>query len=146
MDKNIWNWIRLIGGLSVIIIIIRFVISSPFKDSQWIQTIILKYGGGTGWGLLISLVLGIGITCLVHSSSLVTWVTIGLVASGCIPIHTGIVFIMGANIGTTIDAAIASQLFHEHAAKVVAYSHIIFNFSAVCILFPIFLFVRRWIK
>ena len=68
-----------------------------------------------------------------------------LIASGLVPIHSGIAFVMGANIGTTIDAFLATLIFPGSAVRVVAYSHIIFNIIGVSILFPIFLFFRKFI-
>lgn len=145
-DKIPWDWIRLAGGLIGIIFIVRFVLASPFKEARFVEKLILEYGGTTTFGLLVTMLLGIGLTCAVHSSSLVTWTVISLVAGGAIPIHVGIAFVLGANLGTTIDAAIASQLFKQHDAQIVAYSHILFNLVGISIMFPIFLLVRHWIK
>jgi len=139
------NWFRMLGGIGMIIFIVRFVLKSPFRDSQMVENIIQQYGGNTPIGLLIALFLGVGLTCLVHSSSLTTVTVISLVASNVIPVHVGIAFIMGANVGTTIDAYIMTWVFPQHDAKLVAWSHVAFNILGVSIMFPVFLLIRKWI-
>lgn len=139
------GWIKLFCSLATIIFIVRYLFASPLRDNAWIESIILRYAGNSPWGLLVALLLGIGLTCAVHSSSATTWVMISLVGTGVVPMHTGIAFIMGANIGTTVDAFIASWVFRQHSAIVVAYSHILFNFIGTSIMFPVFLIARRWI-
>jgi phosphate:Na+ symporter len=146
MENNMWNWVRMIGGIFAIIFIVRFVLKSPFKDAGLVENVILKYVGSTPFGLLMSLLIGIGLTCLVHSSSLTTVTMIALVASNVVPVHAGIAFIMGANIGTTIDAFIMTWVFPQHEAQMVAWSHIAFNLIGTSIMFPLFLLVRHWIK
>lgn len=140
-----YEWFRLFGGLAVIIFIVRFVLATPFKNSEWIEKIIIKYGGITGYGLFITFLIGIGITCAVHSSSLSTWTMFGLVSSGMIPIHTGIAFVIGANIGTTIDAFIATMIFKDPSTRIVALSQIMFNVLSAAIWFPLFLLLRGFI-
>ena len=55
-----------------------------------------------------SLVLGVGITVIVQSSSAVTVMLVGLVNSGIMNLTQAIGVIMGSNIGTTVTAWILS--------------------------------------
>ena len=57
---------------------------------------------------LKSLLLGIGITVAIQSSSAVTVMLVGLVNSGVMTLSQSIGVIMGSNIGTTITAWILS--------------------------------------
>lgn len=81
-----------------------------------------------GWGLLL--------TTIIQSSSVTTSLLVPLTATGKIRINNALKFIIGANIGTTITAIIAS-LFKSEAAISLAFVHFFFNLIGSCI----FLFV-----
>lgn len=59
-----------------------------------------------------------------------------LVATGKISLRKAFPFLMGANIGTTVTALIAS-ISQTEAALAVALCHLLFNLFGVLILFPI---------
>ncbi|MDR2069104.1 MAG: Na/Pi cotransporter family protein [Spirochaetaceae bacterium] len=73
---------------------------------------------GTGAGLVITL--------LVHSSSAATAIVLTMTFNGVIEFPIAAAMILGANIGTTIDAAMAS-IGTKTAAKQAALVHILFN-------------------
>ncbi len=85
-----------------------------------------------GWGVLL--------TGLIQSSSVTTSLTVPLVATGRVRMKEAFPFIMGANVGTTTTALIASFLVsgtNPHAAVTIAIAHLIFNLIGVLIFFPI---------
>jgi len=98
-------------------------------------------GEGTSSAVL-GLLLGIFTTSLVQSSSTVTSMIVGFVASGAFGLRTAIPIIMGANIGTTVTNTIVSlghvnrrrEFRRAFAAGIL---HDIFNVLAVAVLFPI---------
>ena len=55
-------------------------------------------------GRLRGLLLGIGVTAAIQSSSAVTVMVVGFVNSGLLTLHQSIAVIMGANIGTTVTS------------------------------------------
>ena len=57
---------------------------------------------------LIGVILGIGVTVLIQSSSATDMMVIGFVNSGLMTLAQAILVIMGANIGTTITAQITA--------------------------------------
>ena len=71
-----------------------------------------------GWGLLL--------TTIIQSSSVTTSLLVPLTATGKIRINNALKFIIGANIGTTITAILAS-LFKSEAAVSLAFVHFFFN-------------------
>ncbi len=90
----------------------------------------------------VGLFIGIITTTIVQSSSLTTSLTVGLVASGSIPLSHAIPVIMGANIGTTVTNTLVA-LFHitrksefENAMPA-AIVHDFFNLLSVLVLFPL---------
>ena len=61
-----------------------------------------KYTSNPFLGVLV----GIGMTALIQSSSGVTVITVGLVSAGLLTLRQAIGIVMGANIGTTITSFI----------------------------------------
>jgi sodium-dependent phosphate cotransporter len=83
-----------------------------------------------------SLLWGTGLTAAVQSSSVTTSLIVPLVATDKINLRKAFPFLMGANIGTTVTALIAS-ISQTEAALAVALCHLLFNMFGVLILFPI---------
>ncbi len=71
-----------------------------------------------GWGLLL--------TTIIQSSSITTSLLVPMTATGKIKINNALRFIIGANIGTTLTAILAS-LFKSEAAISLAFTHFFFN-------------------
>jgi len=83
-----------------------------------------------------SLLWGTGVTAMIHSSSLVTSLTVPLVANDKISLRTAFPFIIGANIGTTFTALTAA-ISQSNAAISIALTHVLFNVIGALIFFPI---------
>ena len=82
-----------------------------------------------------SLAWGTGFTAAVQSSSVTTSLIVPLVATGKINMRKAFPFLMGANIGTTVTALIAS-ISQTQAALAIAMCHLLFNLFGVLVLFP----------
>lgn len=79
----------------------------------------------TIFNLLFFVVIGIFVTFLMHSSSAFALFAAVLVTKG-LPIELGAMMIIGANIGTTSTALIASTIGNKES-KIVAWFHFFFN-------------------
>jgi phosphate:Na+ symporter len=99
--------------MSIINNIINFNAISVFKDMGFIAIFI-----GMGAGLLMTL--------LLHSSSASTAIIITMAFNNIITYEMAAGMVLGSNIGTTIDAALAS-IGASTAAKRTALVHILFN-------------------
>jgi phosphate:Na+ symporter len=86
---------------------------SSLSDMGFLSTLI-----GTGIGLIITLI--------THSSSASTAIILTMAHNGLIAYHTAAAMILGANIGTTIDAALAA-IGTKTAARQAALVHVLFN-------------------
>lgn len=90
----------------------------------------------------IGLFIGILATSIVQSSSTITSIVVGMVASGVLSLSNAIPIVMGANIGTTVTAVLVS-LGHVsrrdefRRAVTGATVHDFFNIICVAILFPL---------
>jgi phosphate:Na+ symporter len=92
----------------------------------------------SGHGFLSSLIgmgAGLVITMLVHSSSASTAIVITMAFNSIINYEMSAAMILGANIGTTIDAALAA-IGTKTAARQAALVHVLFNVIGTCWALP----------
>lgn len=80
-----------------------------------------------------SLVLGIGLTVLVQSSSISTSVAVPLVGAGVLNIRQVFPYTMGANIGTTFTAVLAAAATGNPVGIHLAIKHVMFNVIGVAL-------------
>lgn len=92
----------------------------------------LRRGSGT-----VAMVVGLVATVAVQSSSITTSVLVPIAATGVISLRSLYPITLGANIGTTATALIASMATAEPAALTVAIVHTLFNFAGILIFYVI---------
>lgn len=85
---------------------------------------------------LILAVVGVAITALVQSSSLIISLAIILVGGGIIPIQSAIFVVLGAEVGTTITGLLASMQANANARRL-AVVQFIFNLTGAIIFLTI---------
>ena len=103
------------------------------KVEVWIDKYIFKNN-------LLSMLLGLFITTIVQSSSLTTSIMVPLVATGVLNIEKAFIYTMGANVGTTFTALMASFAVSgdmRATAVAVALAHLSFNLLGIAIFYPI---------
>jgi len=84
---------------------------------------------------LVGVLVGGVFTAIIRSSSAATGVYIALSFQGLMPLEAAIPLILGANIGTSTNALLAS-IGTSRAAKRAALAHVIFNMAKVCAFLP----------
>lgn len=89
-----------------------------------------------GANAYLTLVIGIGITALIQSSSITTSILIPLLGAGVITLEHAFPITVGANIGTTVTAILAS-LAGNQAGLTIAFVHLVFNLSGTILFFVI---------
>lgn len=95
---------------------------SPLRESPVFTKLILSLKGH----VILSLLLGIGMTAIIQSSSAVTGILVALASVGSLPIDVAIPMLYGTNIGTCVTALI-SCLGTNKTAKKAALIHLFFN-------------------
>lgn len=85
----------------------------------------------------LSFVLGIALTALVQSSSITTSIVVPLIGAGVISIPQIYPYLLGANVGTTITAFLASFITGSPAAVTVAFAHLVFNVFGIAVFWPL---------
>ena len=92
----------------------------------------LAKGGG-----LFAILIGILITFSVQSSSITTSILVPIVGSGILSIQNAFPITLGANIGTTITAVLASFAVDTSEGLTIALCHVFFNLISVILIYPI---------
>lgn len=96
----------------------------------------------TSQNLLTLITIGTVFTAVVQSSSVTTGLVVILAQGKIISLHNAVPIIIGANIGTTITAIIAS-LKMETNAKRTACAHVLFNVGGVIIFVPFIPYITK---
>ncbi len=86
---------------------------------------------------ILGLLLGIALTALVQSSSITTSLVVPLLGAGVITLNQIFPYMMGANIGTTVTAFLASFVTGSPEAVSVAFAHLLFNVYGMAIWWPL---------
>jgi len=89
---------------------------------------------------ILGIIAGFLFTTLVQSSSITTSLLVPLVASGIMTVETIFPITLGANIGTTTTAILASLATGNFSAITAAFIHFLFNFVGVFFIYPIKIF------
>lgn len=91
-------------------------------------------------------IFGIIMTVLVQSSSITTSIAVPLIGAGILTLEQIFPYTLGANIGTTITAILASLATGDLSAVTVAFAHLLFNVFGVILVIPLYkipLFLAR---
>lgn len=92
---------------------------------------VLSKGAGTG-----AFVVGLLMTVAVQSSSITTSILVPLVAAGVLTLRNAFPVTLGANLGTTVTALLASIAADSSDALVIALAHVTFNILGILIFYP----------
>jgi sodium-dependent phosphate cotransporter len=93
---------------------------------------VLDRGAGVG-----AMVVGMVITIAVQSSSITTSILIPMVAAGILTLKNAYPVTLGANVGTTVTALLASLAADSPDALTIALIHTLFNVFGILIFYPI---------
>jgi len=130
-----YNWLLLIAALLLLFLSLRFLTKlirslvmqrlEAFFDSHIFKTA----GRAMFFGVLI--------TILVQSSSITTSLVIPLAGAGILHLRQIFPYTLGANIGTTVTALLASLVSGTIAPLSVAFAHLMFNIYGIALIWPI---------
>jgi solute carrier family 34 (sodium-dependent phosphate cotransporter) len=88
--------------------------------------------GGGAMGILV----GIAVTVAVQSSTITTSILVPLVAAGILTLPNAYPITLGANVGTTITALLASLAVLRPEGLTIALVHTLFNLTALAVIYP----------
>jgi solute carrier family 34 (sodium-dependent phosphate cotransporter) len=93
---------------------------------------LISRGGG-----LPGMVAGLLMTVAVQSSSITTSILVPMVGAGVLTLRNAFPVTLGANLGTTVTALLASLAVDLRAGLVVALTHTLFNLFGILAIYPI---------
>ena len=135
-SDNVIGIVMLVFGLALIFMALalitknmRLVLLGRIERSM---NALLSSGGG-----VTAMAIGIVITISVQSSSITTSVLIPMIAAGVITLQNAYPVTLGANLGTTVTALLASLATDRPEGLVIALVHTLFNVSGILLFYPI---------
>jgi sodium-dependent phosphate cotransporter len=127
-------------GIMVVVALAGIFFALTFL-TKFLKSVVLGKAEGAftkrlsgGWFSAMSM--GLLVTVGVQSSSITTSLMVPLIGAGIVPLETAFAATLGANIGTTITALLAS-LTGTPQAVTVALVHLLFNISGILIIYPV---------
>lgn len=133
---NVLGGLLIVTGLGFIFFSLAFITKNmrslvADRVEASINAFLGKGGGVT------AMALGLVITIAVQSSSITTSVMIPLAASGVVTLANIYPVTLGANVGTTITALLASLATDRPEALTVALVHTLFNLAGILLFYPV---------
>jgi sodium-dependent phosphate cotransporter len=117
-------WLAIVVALLMLFVALRYIVRVLkslvlARVERFFQHYIFKTP-------VLSFILGVILTVLVQSSSITTSIVIPLIGAGVLSLGQVFPYMLGANVGTTITAFLASFALGSHEAVGVAFAHLIF--------------------
>lgn len=116
-------------SLTMVIRNMRRVMAARFERAL---NALLARGAGLG-----AIALGVVVTVMVQSSSITTSILVPMVAAGILSLPNAFPVTLGANLGTTITAILASLASGRPEALAIAFTHTLFNVGGILLIYPI---------
>jgi len=128
------GWISAIVAMILLFIALRYIVKVLkslvlSKVEKFFQRFVFRTP-------ILSFTLGIALTAAVQSSSITTSLIVPLIGAGILQMEQIYPYLLGANIGTTITAFLASFVTGSPAGVSVAFAHLIFNIYGIGIFWP----------
>ena len=144
LPKNVAYIIMLVLSIVILFFCLYFIVK--FMKSLVVKRVEAVLDDVLRKNAMIGIIGGVVFTTIVQSSSVTTSLLVPLVASGVITMEVAFPITIGANLGTTGTAILAS--FASAAATgnisaiVIAFVHFLFNLTGAVFIFPIKIFRR----
>ncbi|WP_279401476.1 Na/Pi symporter [Piscibacillus salipiscarius] len=106
-------------------------LAAPLKEMEYVHQLFLSLDNN----LFYAVIFGAIVTAVIQSSTATTGIMMGFIAAGSLNLDTAVAVVLGANIGTCVDAWLAS-IGSGREARLTAWSHIWLNVLGVLLFFP----------
>lgn len=129
------GWALLLVALLFLFIALRQMVAT-------LRTLVLKKAESLFDRVLFrtafrAFIVGLVLTCAVQSSSITVSLVVPLAGAGLLTLTQIFPFTLGANVGTTITALLASLVTGQIFAVQVAFAHVLFNVFGIAIWYPL---------
>ena len=128
-------WVLLVLALICLFVALKQIVNAlrilvVNKAEAWFDKVLFRNAG-------LAFSVGLVLTVLVQSSSITTSLVIPLAGAGILSLRQIFPYTLGANIGTTITAILASLVTGNIHAVEIAFAHLLFNVSGIIIWWPL---------
>ncbi len=126
----------LVLGLALIFVALAYITRNmklvvAGRIERSMNTVLAKGGG------VAAMAIGMIMTVAVQSSSITTSVLIPMIAAGVLTLANAYPITLGANVGTTVTALLASLATDRPEGLVIALTHTLFNISGILLFYPL---------
>lgn len=129
------NFIPLILALIIIFVSLTFLVKTLRKETSGkIEILIDRFLFRNTFSAFI---LGLTLTATIQSSSIITSLIVPIAGAGILSVEKIFPYVLGANIGTTITALLASLVTGKFLAVQIAIVHALFNVFGTIIFLPL---------
>jgi sodium-dependent phosphate cotransporter len=135
---------RLSGGLPAVVLVVSLVLLfSALKLmvdmmrsllSRRIELVVDKYLFGNAARAFL---VGLSFTAIVQSSSATTSIAVPMAGAGLLTLRQIFPYALGANVGTTVTAILASLVTGSPGAIQIAFAHLLFNILGSAVWYPL---------
>jgi len=129
-----------VGTIMLVLALLLIFISLTNLTKVLKQAVLVRAEGSViAWvtrGGIVAMIVGMLLTVAVQSSSITTSLLVPLIGAGIVPLEGAFAVTLGANVGTTVTALLAS-LTGNVAAVTVALVHLHFNLLGILIIYPL---------
>ena len=128
-------WLLLVLSLCLLFFCLRYLVVTlkslvMARVEAFFDTVVFKNAAR-------AMLLGVMLTALVQSSSITTSLVVPLAGAGILTIEQIFPYTLGANVGTTLTAILASLATGEITAVTVAFGHLMFNLCGIGVVWPV---------
>ena len=123
--------VLIVGALFSLVKVMRVVMQSQ------VEAYITQFLGRSA---VLSILVGVIVTVMVQSSSITTSLLVPLAGAGVVTLAQAFPLTLGANIGTTVTALLASLAAtgeNAGAGVIIALVHLLFNLTGIVMIYPI---------
>jgi sodium-dependent phosphate cotransporter len=130
-----YPWLLLLIALLVLFFALKQIVNVlrvlvVKRTEGWFDKVLFKNG-------IRAFSVGLIITLLAQSSSITTSLIVPMAGAGILTLYQIFPYTLGANVGTTITAILASLVTGNLNAVIVAFAHLMFNISGIATLWPL---------
>jgi solute carrier family 34 (sodium-dependent phosphate cotransporter) len=138
-DSSKWQGAVLILASAVLIFIALIFVVKLMRSlmETRVETYLTR---ALSQGAVVSIIVGAIVTIMVQSSSITTSLLVPMAGAGVLSLRRAFPLTLGANIGTTVTALLASLGTsgpHAAAGMTIALVHLLFNLTATLLVYPV---------
>lgn len=130
-----WPWLLLIVSLAIMFASLRYLV--VIMKSLVLSRVGALFDRVIFRNAALAMLFGMILTVLVQSSSITTSLVVPLAGAGILTLRQIFPYTLGANVGTTVTAMLASLAVGEVSALTVAFAHLLFNCVGILVIWPI---------